>query len=582
MRKLISNDKTLCVGCNRCVHACPIEGANEVSIDEGRIRVTVDNDRCIACGACIKACRHNVRNYEDDTIVFLNDLKNGVPISLITAPANRVNGPDGGKLLTWLKNLGVRKIYDVSLGADICTWAHIRLIEKEKPGSVITQPCPAVVNYIQHYEHDLLKYLSPIHSPMLCAAIFMKRYEHINENIAALSPCIAKAHEFEATGFVKYNVTLKKLYKYIADNDIKLPDGETGFDHAESAFGRLYSMPGGLRENIEFYFGKNLRVDQAEGQGVVYEALEAFAKEEPGNLPPVFDVLNCPEGCNIGTGVDGCYGRFEISANMNKGRQEALNEYSREQYDALLQEYDRRLRLNDFFRRYTPVNIKKNTISDDDIEHSFALLGKTTAIQKKFDCGACGCDSCEEMARQIAKGNNIPENCIQKLRNDIASEQENVLSLATSNIKSINFLVNDISGIKDKSKQISELIAMLNEAIQKYQDISSDILSIATFINLIALNAAIEAARAGEHGKAFAVVAEEIRNLANKSKRTVSDSEDISKESTESINTINFMTDDISKDIDKAHISISIIRQSLNNIIDRSNENANIELVQAE
>ena len=563
MRKLITNDKDRCVGCNRCIRVCPVEGANYVSLEEGNIKVSINDERCIACGSCIEACSHGVRDFEDDTLRFLEDLKNGEPISLFAAPANQVNEIDGGRILTWLRELGVKKIYDVSLGADICTWAHIRLIQKEKPRSVITQPCPAIVNYVLRHNNALLKYLSPVHSPMLCTAVYMKRYAHINDSIAALSPCIAKSHEFEATGYVKYNVTLKKLMRYISDNNIELPANPTGFDHADSAFGRLYSMPGGLKENVEFYFGKKLRIDQAEGQQSVYKALADFSNESIKNLPAIFDVLNCAEGCNIGTGVEHGNSRFKAHAIMDNGRQAVLEEYDEQQYEELLEEYDRMLNLNDFIRKYTSIPVRQHPVSEDAIEKGFIALGKHTEAQRMFDCGACGCQTCHDMARRIVMGHNIPANCIQKLMDESAS----VINIATSNIDSANLLIADITEIKTKSGLINDYMATLNDALLQYKKISSSIYSIATHTNLVALNASIEAARAGQHGKSFAVVAEDVRTLAEKSKSVVADSEMISAQSLDAIGSINELIENIVKSYDKAHISISIINQSLNSIL---------------
>ena len=541
---------------------CPIEGANQVYIEGRDIKVAVDYNRCIACGFCIGTCRHNVRDYEDDTERFLNDLRNGEPISLFAAPAIQVNEA-GGRLLTWLRKLGVKKVYDVSLGADICTWAHIRLVEKGLPNPIITQPCPAIVNYILGHKQNLIKNLSPVHSPMLCTAIYMKKYDRVNEKIAALSPCIAKSHEFDDTGYVEYNVTLKKLFEYISEHEIELPTNVTGFDNAESAYGKLYSMPGGLKENLEFYFGKNVRIDQAEGQGVVYESIDEYSHVSEKFLPAVFDVLNCAEGCNIGTGVEHNIDRFEAHYHMNESRKGILKEFDAQHYDNFLRHFDKRFNINDFIRKYIPHPIKQYNVSESAIEDAFRVLNKTTDEQKTFDCGACGCDSCLEMAQRIATKNNIPENCIQKLNDEIMG----VLDIAMSNIDSAGMLEGDITEIKNKSSQITDIMETLNTALKRYQEISNEIYKISQHTNLVALNASIEAARAGTHGKSFAVVAEEVRTLAAKSQAIVSSSEDISAKALSSIDSVTEIITSIVDGYDKAHISISIINQSLNNIL---------------
>jgi len=190
--ELITNDHSICVGCNRCIRVCPVEGANIAYNDGDDIKVKTNYDHCIACGACISTCRHDSRDYYDDTERFLSDLINGVPVSVLASPASRVSAVKQGRLFTWLRKQGVKKIYDASLGADICTWAHIRFIERDAPASVITQPCPAVVNYILTHEHSLLPYLSPVHSPMLCTAIYMRDHDGINDKIAALHPVSQK------------------------------------------------------------------------------------------------------------------------------------------------------------------------------------------------------------------------------------------------------------------------------------------------------------------------------------------------------------------------------------------------------
>ena len=102
-----TNDR--CTGCNRCIKACSIPGANisvvEPGMDHARIRV--NGGWCIACGACLDVCEHDARTYDDDTERFFKDLESGVPISLLIAPAFKANYPEEyGAILGGLKNTG--------------------------------------------------------------------------------------------------------------------------------------------------------------------------------------------------------------------------------------------------------------------------------------------------------------------------------------------------------------------------------------------------------------------------------------------------------------------------------------------
>ena len=562
MKQLITNELDTCVGCNRCIRVCPVEGANIAFSENDGIKVKIDGERCIGCGACIQACRHNARGYIDDTEAFMNDLRRGVPISMFAAPANRANFSGWGRILTWLRSLGVRKIYDVSLGADICTWAHIRFIQQNSPPSVITQPCPAIVNYILMYRPELVKYLSPVHSPMLCTAIYMKEYEGISDNLAVLSPCIAKTNEFEAAGYARYNITFKKLADYIKTHSITLPHEESGFDGLDSSFGRLYSMPGGLKENVEFYLGKSLRIDKSEGQNIVYKALDRFAEQDDRYLPAIFDVLNCPEGCNLGTGCEHIRDIFEINTVMETERKDVANGHEAEYFEELYAHYDKTLRLSDFLRQYMPLRVRRPEITADGIEKGFRLLGKETEAQRNFDCGACGADSCRDMASKITLGLNTPQNCIDKTRSDILREHSTVVEIQNTNSKNLKDMLSDITNVKTMSDDILQSIGNVNSAFSKYSEMASKIDMIAMHINIISLNASVEAARAGVHGKAFAVVAEEIRNLAKSSKQAVSDTEEISEQAVCATNSINEKIQEISEAVSESFDKISEISKN--------------------
>ena len=444
MKKNIAINMELCVGCNRCSRACPIEMANVTYQDEdGNIKVKIDEQYCVSCGACISICKHNAREHLDDIDRFFRDIENGEPVTLITAPSLKSNFKQWKKLLTFFRRRGVQRIYDVSLGADICVWAHLRYIEKHKPGPLITQPCAAIVSYCETHRPELLRYLSPIHSPMGCVAVHINKYEGVVGKIAAVSPCIAKANEFEAIGTIHYNITFSNLVEYIEKNEIVLPEDESDFDHYRSGLGSVFPRPGGLKENLEFFMGDALRIERAEGPGI-YHLLDEYLRTPAGVLPDVLDILNCADGCNIGPGGVGDLNVFEIQANMDSSRRAATEDGRREYYRSLHAGYDELFDLNDFMREYTPANVKKRGVSEDEIQEAFKLLHKNTFVEQNFNCGACGSDSCREMARKIALGINVSVNCVVKARDDAVSEHEKNIGLAAKNSRYIE-LIHQIS-----------------------------------------------------------------------------------------------------------------------------------------
>jgi iron only hydrogenase large subunit-like protein len=261
----------------------------------------------------------------DDIDGFFKDLAAGLPISLIVDPAMRTNFPQWKQILAYLRLLGVQKIYDASLGADICVWAYLRYWEEYKPQSLISQTCPVLVSYCETHHPELLAHLSPIHSPMGCTAVYMRNYEGLEGKIAAISPCIAKTKEFEDIGIIDYNITFAKLEQYLEKNIVNLPKEETGFDHDENGLGSLFPMPGGFCENIEFFLGKSFRIDKAQGPDV-FKRLDIYAETDDVLRPRLFEVLSCTEGCNIGSGGVRNNDFFRVRTIMDTIRQTTLKQ----------------------------------------------------------------------------------------------------------------------------------------------------------------------------------------------------------------------------------------------------------------
>ncbi|WP_041611166.1 [Fe-Fe] hydrogenase large subunit C-terminal domain-containing protein [Treponema primitia] len=473
MRPIIKVLEDKCINCHRCIMVCPVKMCNNGS---GAI-VDHHSDLCIGCGECITVCSHGARIGIDDFDAFMADLKKGVKIVAIVAPAAAASFE--GKYLELnglLKSLGVKAVFDVSFGAELTVKSYLDYMKKKNPLTVISQPCPTLVSFIEMYRPELIPYLAPADSPMMHMMKAIKKYypQYADCKIAAISPCYSKRREFDACGIGDYNVTFNSLQDWLdRTRDTITHYKAEDYDNPPAERAVLFSSPGGLMRTVQRYDKDiNSKTRKIEGSPEVYHYMAYLSEAIRKSNGPVFkliDCLNCAMGCNGGPGT-GNRGKHldDVEYLIEQRQMETRKKYqpknifqklfARNKLEKLLDKYwEEGL----YSRSYTDRSaIFKQMVIDpapQQIQAVFTRMHKT-GDSDILNCGACGYRNCEQMAVAIINGLNKMENCRHyvEIEKSLQNEEAVKKQLNTVYDHTLEEMNKNLGGISALSENIGE------------------------------------------------------------------------------------------------------------------------------
>lgn len=419
-----------CIGCNKCIAACSVLGANCAIIQNGQNRVVVDSRKCVICGSCVSVCPQKARTYRDDSESFFTGAAQSQNISVIIDQSFFVLYKDRARsVLGWLRSLGVKNIYSSSLGAEISVWANVRYLlahHEEDEAPFLVNCCPAFTLRVEREEIDFLKKLIPVHSPAFCTAIYAKKYLGDTSRMVFISPCVAvkdliSRHKGTIDASVSFDSIITRF------NEAKYSGTESDPDQTGRTFGNIISAEDGMARCLALFFPEKYII--AHYNNLSPHTFSVLRNETQNcslsERPLASTVVSCRNGCLDGPGTKKfrstvssiCIEYFRMFTDSMKDLDiEASHKRNLEMLEkqfAGLDCADFTCSFQDHYQQ--PYRIPKSTY--DEI---FTAMHKNTVRKRSVNCGFCGYRSCMEMASAIAYGYNRKENCIHYMNEEMA------------------------------------------------------------------------------------------------------------------------------------------------------------------
>ncbi len=398
-----------CRDCYKCIRYCPLK-AIHFSDDQALIM----QEQCIHDGLCSNVCPQGAKEIVPQYHTLQQWIDEGRHVVVLMSPAYLGLRDDPHLIISSLRALGVQRIEETAWAVPAVS-AQYWQASNGNPS--LLSSCPALVRLVEVHYPKLTPHLVPTASPMTVHAR-SARQRFPEARIVYVGPCTAKKWERQQSwGDTDLVLTFQEVYRGLRNNGISLGSQRpVAPDISGSATARQFPLVNGWEKT---WSGDDIQGKTWAISGF-QECIDFLESMQAGRIQGQWaNLMICPGGCLGGPGWND-YDKVFVRQSRLMDR--IFSHQGGERPDWIPVDHT---------RSFAPAELERQTPSEQDIQDVLRSSGKSS-LRDQIDCGACGYDSCRELAEAVLQGKAQLDMCIPSSRTQ-AETMSNIIIKATPN-----------------------------------------------------------------------------------------------------------------------------------------------------